>query len=249
MGTTLSTLPKIIQMPATNRTFGGFSNATGGELYQKALKNYNDQLSLLTGLQQKSDAIKLKLDNLDAYHASFMGSGFAAQVNEILGKSGYGDLAYGSRWNSSVSKNYIPNEDLRQRYYETESLTANNWEYIYNNGLVTAEPPYVAAQAKIVKHWDNKILDARKNLDKDYVNAERQITTKESHVSRAKTELDNAIKAEQIASDQRIRENLTNPEYLKAQAEAAAKKRTTYAVVVIVGLAVVVGGAALIFKK
>ena len=101
MGTILSTLPKIIQVSATNRAFGNFSNATGrSPMYIKAKETLDKLEGEYSALVTTRDVIVDSLNKLIAEYGETynQGENHPDAIDRIVSKEMYGWGGQGSKW-------------------------------------------------------------------------------------------------------------------------------------------------------
>lgn len=253
MGVILSMLPKEIVLPAGVGNILNFSNATGSSaLYNQAQGNYNSKLQVYNQKVAITQQKLVSLNELYAYYkpyeAMVAANNWNPVIRFVLWVEGYGDGGYGST-RANTYKKWIGGTQMRRLTQACERLTADNWNYIYNDGIETGESNYRSCQYDIVRQWLSSLNSKAEELDRAYNNAKAEENTAKTAVDNAKAELDRAVALEQQASDQRIKENMTDPAFIAAQAKAAQNKRLTYVVAGVLALGIAVAGGALIFKK
>lgn len=216
-----SIFPKKITVVAGNEKF---RNATGSALYNRALTNYNTKLAELSAAQTAATNANNAVLELQNYIApakiAVKDNNLWAGVDYVLLSEGYGDPFYNGKRNTGFAK-WLPNPNLRTANAVTSALIDLDWSYIYSfDGSKTSHPLLQDAQWFIIKDFIGRLESGPLAiLNGTKVTADANVTTKQTEVATAKTELDRAIEAEKSASDQRIKENQTNPAFIKAKQE------------------------------
>lgn len=266
MGVVLPLLPKKIELGELGKfsnavTPWGSASSSSSALYREAAANYNKALASFRTATNAANNAKGALDELDSYFQPLRRfideDNWHPLFRKILGEEGYGDPnGYPDRYNNSTYKKFIPAVSLKNKTAATNALSLPDWEYIYNAGLITKYPGLISAQKSIVNWWKDEMDKERDARKKKYDVLSSDVLEKQKDVEDAKKKLDDALKAEGIASDQRVREAMTDPEYIQAQAaaqqailNAQTRQKTRTMLFAVVGLAILVGGAALIFKN
>lgn len=262
MGQVITLLPLLDRTIIVEAEANNFLNAvasTPQALYVRAKQTYDSKMSTWAATQ---NATKIAQDNLNELRTYF--KGWEARINAgdyndaisfVLKDEGFGDAFYASSRGNKYKK-WIGGTQMRQFTNACERLTADNWSYIYNNGILTGEQNYRNCQIDIIKKWLRDLQAKETELNNAYNAAVAAQDTAKRDVDSAKAELDKAIAAEEKASGQRILEKQTDPEYVRLKNEGdmlkleADAKKAKMRTVLILGLgAFAVVAAVLVLRK
>ncbi len=236
MGVILSLLPKQLVLPQ-GASLSNFSNVVEGStpLYQSAKRNYdkavNDLTATNSSLSNKQAELTPLQSFVDTFRPQINDNNWRAAYEEILQRGHY---MYDTMW-----------PGYRTRF---PAASMNDYHNDIYTGYSTATA-FQEVEKDIIRQAIEQTEQKVSQLKSDIKDLERTKSSQESRVASAKRQLDAAVQKEKELSDQRIRENMSDPAYIAAQAKAAQQKRTTYAVAGVLGLAILIGGGALIFKK
>lgn len=262
MGQVITLLPLLDRTVIVEPAANNFLNAVGSTpkaLYEKAKQTYDEKMAAWAATQNKTKDAQDALNELRTYfkgwESRINAGDFNDAINFVLRDEGYGDAYYaGSRANKY--KKWITPKQMRMATAACTGLTAENWSYIYNDGILTGEQNYRKCQIDIIKDWLSALVAKETELNNAYNAAVATQDTAKKAVDSAKSELDKAIAAEEKASGQRILEKQSDPEYIRLKNEGdklkleAETKKAKMRTILLLGLgAFAVVAAVLVLRK
>lgn len=255
MGTVLGMLSKKIILPP-QMAGANFSNAVGeSALYKSAQRNLDLEINKKARFENELLAAKTTLNNYIAHYST---------VNAAGGVATYDDQISHGDFNAAISQIV-----LGEKYGRADSVTwgevvgnlknsapggwiflQNDWNVlVYDNGL-SGGGAIMGFQRWLVEDWmKNQYRPKVQKLAAAIVDIQKKIDRVDENIIKYTKQRDAALLAEQTASDQRIKENMTDPAYIAAQAAAAQKKAMSRNILILGGLGILVVGGALLLRR
>lgn len=259
MGTVLRMLNKRIVLPASVSNGASFSNAVGeSALYKAAQRNLDVELARKSQFEARLNDAKTALNDYIAKYSIIRGdNGKIATYDELIRDDNFNDAIerivfhekYGRPdspiWKDKAGdlRTSIPTAIVGYEWY------GNGPGAIFENGVM-GHNPWRQAQIDLVQHWaKNQYRPTVQILAAKVVDIQKKIESIDINILKYTKQRDAALIAEQKASEQRIKENMSDPAYVAAQAAAASKKAMSRNILILGGLGIVVIGAAIFLRR
>ncbi len=251
MGLAPILLPKKLVLQTAVNSTAGFSNASG-PLYQQAQRNLDVAQQQLIALIGDRDKAKNALTSfLATYQTFFDEIKYELSPNRAIEK-----IIITERYGHPDSITWASVGNLKNSVPGGNIFSQTDWNnHVYGQGI-SGGGAIKSFQTWLVKHWrDNQYVKTKASLDSAIASIDKLVVEKTKEIDTLKARLDAAIRSEEIASGQRIQENMSTPAYIEAKAKAdaiaaaAAQKRRNTNTVLALGALAIIGTAVVIIMR
>lgn len=248
MGNVLGFLSKNIKMPGVGG--GNYNNvvAPTSGIYRAAQAKLDAAITKLAGLEtQKNTAI----GNLNTYQATYKPLADEVLINSAAPNPAIDKIVLQEKYGNPNSP-YWGNDpgNLKGSIPGAYLFSQGTWEdMVFNSGL-SGGGAAKGSQVWLVQHWrENKYLNKVRELEGKVESVNKQIDHQQQLIIKLEKNRDEALAADIAASQQRERENMSDPAYIAAQAAREQKKAIQRNILILGAAAILVFGGAWAFRS